>query len=186
MDKIGNSNFKPNNTKFPGIYRGLVVDNNDPQQLGRVKVKIYPMLAEVATDSLPWAVPMYPIVEGAGSGIGYFAVPDINTMVYILFEQGDIYQPVYIGEAPDGAHGTPSERVTNYSNRKVLKTSSGIVIYIDDTAKKLKVETAGGIYFEIDDTLKTIDIKHPVVARFFVDSGGNITLTGTTLNLNPV
>jgi len=167
MAEIGKTNLKIHSDKFPGIYRGTVMDNVDPLQYGRVKVKIYPMLADVETTNLPWAVPMYPIWEGAGTGIGYFAVPDIGTNVFVMFEMGDIYQPVYIGEAPDAVKGLPSDRTTNYPNRKVIKSSSGIKVIIDDTAK-------------------TIDVVHPVTARIFIDALGNVIVNGTTVSINPV
>jgi hypothetical protein len=183
---IGTSNLLVHEDTFPGIYRAKVEDNLDPKKLGRIKARIYPMLADAEVSVLPWAVPMYPIWEGAGGGIGYFAVPDIGTYVFVMFEQGDIYQPVYIGEAPTGTMGLPSERTTNYPNRKVLKTSSGIVIYVDDAAKIVKLKTANNIEFTIDDASKTIELKHPVTARLFIDALGNVEVTGTTINLNPV
>src|SRR3972149_5375146 len=132
---IGHTHLKVFSDKFPGIYRATVMDNNDPLKYGRIKAKIYPMLSEVSTENLPWCVPMYPIFEGAGNGIGYFAIPDVGTNVFIMFEQGDINQPVYMGEAPDGVKGLPSERNTNYPNRKVLKTSGSIIVWLDDIAK---------------------------------------------------
>jgi len=212
MGEIGKTNFKIHTDKFPGIYRGTVMDNNDPLQYGRVKVKIYPMLADVETTNLPWAVPMYPIFEGAGTGAGYFAVPDIGTNVFIMFEMGDIYQPVYIGEAPDAVKGLPTDRTTNYPNRKVLKTSSGIVVYIDDTAIDLKVVHPSGSYVLIDNNgdikitchrnaeitttantvVNAVDVDINATNVDITASGtasltanGTVTITGSSVDINP-
>lgn len=176
MTEIGKTNFSINSEKFNAIYRGTVVDNSDASQCGKVKIKVYPMLADVATANLPWAVPAYPIVEGSGSGIGYFAVPDVGTNVFVFFEMGDIYQPVYFAEAPDALKGLPTERTTNYPNRKVVKFSSGIRFIVDDTAKKIIVQTAGGIIGTIDDTALTVKLEHPTGTTITVDVNGKVTV----------
>ena len=149
-----------------GFYRGTVVDNADPDQLGRVKVNIFGVFDGMPTANLPWAIPALPIFSGAGSGFGYSAVPEVGSYVWCFFEAGDLYQPVCFAEAPDGVHGLPTERTTNYPFRKVWKTKNGIVIYIDDTDKEVKVEHPSGAYVKIDST-------------------GNILISGTTVSLNP-
>jgi uncharacterized protein involved in type VI secretion and phage assembly len=170
--------------KYPLIYRGLVMDNNDPSQYGRIKVQIYPMFADI-TDAtlLPWAVPAMPIFDGAGTGSGSFAVPKINTFVFVFFEQGDFYQPVYFAEAQTAQKGLPSARTTNYPNRKVIRTSGGIEIFIDDTSKEIKLTHPTGTTIDIatDGSLTITDVKD-----IGVTATGNITITGATVSINPV
>jgi len=173
---LGTTGFTQHSDKFQGIYRGLVMDNNDPSQLGRIKVKVYPMLEGVETANLPWAIPMFPIWEGAGTGIGFFAIPDVGTYVYVMFEQGDINQPVCIGEAPTGTRGLPTERVTNYPNRKVWKTSSGLRFIVDDTAKTITIQTAGGIIGTINDIASTVRLDHPTGTYMLIDTTGKVTI----------
>lgn len=176
MDRdIGTTGFKQTTTTFDGIYRAKVVDNVDTEMLGRVKAQIYPMLAEVEAVDLPWCVPAYPIWEGAGDGTGYFAVPDIDSYIFVFFEQGDIYQPVYFAEAPTRTKGLPPDRVTNYPNRKVMQTTSGIV-------------------FMVDDAVQVVTVLHPTGAsltittdgQIFVNSPNHIFINGLTINLNPI
>ena len=38
--------IKETSTKFNGIYRGLVVDNEDPDMQGRIKIKVLPCLVK--------------------------------------------------------------------------------------------------------------------------------------------
>jgi hypothetical protein len=160
--------FEKFSEKYNGIYRGKIVDNIDPLMLGRCKIQVYPMFSEITeAESLPWCVPMYPIVEGSGSSIGYFAVPDIGTMVFCMFEEGDIYQGVYIGEAPDTLKGLSTSRITNYPNRKVITFSSGINLTVDDTDK-------------------TINLLHPLGAQIYINGSGEITIKGTIININPL
>lgn len=153
--------------KYSGFYRGLVLDNADSSQLGRIKVRVFGIFSEdIPTVKLPWAVPATSIFTGAGVGFGNFEVPEINSYVFVFFEGQDIYQPVYFASAPDGVHGLPSERTTNYPFRKIWKTKNQIILIIDDSAKTIKVEHPSGSYISID-------------------INGDIIISGNTVNINP-
>ena len=157
-----------------GFYRGIVVNNVDPDSRGQVQVNVYGVFDGLATADLPWAKPAMPIGRGAGAGYGYFAVPEIGTHIWCFFEEGDLYQPVFFAEASDGTHGLPTERTTNYPGRVVWKTKAGIVIYIDDTDKELKITHPEGTTLVIDGS-----------GNVTLTSVGNIIITGTTVAINP-
>ena len=125
--------FELHDSKFRGNYRGTVMDNNDPDQYGKVRVMIFPMLSGLETTDLPWAIPAMPLWDGAGDGTGSFVVPKIGSNVYCFFEEGDIYQPVYFAEAQDALRGLPTERVIDYPNTKVRKSSGGMIEVVNDT-----------------------------------------------------
>jgi len=190
-EKLGNSGLALHEDRFPGIYRGKVLDNNDPSQYGRIKVQVYPMFTDIVDSVLlPWAVPAYPIWEGSGTGIGYFAVPDVNTFVFVFFEQGDVYQPVYFAEAPTAGMGLPTDRTVNYPNRKVLKTSSGITIIVDDTARHVRVNHPTGTYVLIDTTGKVqvmaVDNIDLISTKDInITATGNVIIKGNTVQINP-
>lgn len=166
--KLGTTGLAIHQDKFVGIYRGKVLDNNDPEFFGRVKIQIYPMFADI-TDAtlLPWSVPAMGLFDGAGNGTGAFAVPKIGTFVYVFFEQGDMYQPVYFAEAQTAQKGLPLDRLINYPNSKVWRTSSGTEI-------------------SIDDTLNRVILLHPTGSFIVIDTLGNITIRGTNIYLNPL
>jgi hypothetical protein len=150
---------------YDGIYRGKVVSNTDPDKLGRIKIEIWPMFEGILADALPWAIPAYPIFEGSGTGIGYFAVPKIDTLVYCFFENGNFNQPIYFAEAPSKVHGIPDSSAINYPNRKVWKTTNGLELIFDDIAK-------------------SISLVHPSGAVINIDSEGNINITAAgTVNI---
>lgn len=180
-----------------GFYRAKVLDNDDPDQLGRIKVEVYPILIGevtartltdvegIATSVLPWAVPAFPLFDGAGTGFGGFSVPKVDSFVFVFFESGNIYQPVYFAEAPDAVHGMPTERITNYPNRKVLKTQNEIVIIIDDTDDEevIRVEHPTGSYVEIDGTgnisiSSVADITIAATGDVNITSGGEVNING--------
>jgi len=172
---LGTTGFKQTDTKYDGIYRAKVVDNMDSDMLGRVKAQIYPMLATIEAVDLPWCAPAYPIWEGSGDGTGYFAVPNVDSFIFVFFEQGDIYQPVYFAEAPTRTKGLPADRITNYPDRKVIQTSGGITFMVDDADKVITVLHPTGTSMTI-----TTD------GQIFVNSPNHIFINGLTINLNPI
>ena len=161
---LGSTGFSIHDPKWPGIYRAKVLDNDDPDQYGRIKVQAYPMFEGITDpDLLPWAVPMYPVWVGSGTETGCFAVPDVDSFVFVMFEAGDIYQPVYIGEAPTATKGLPQARIPNYPTRKASRTSGGVEFYVDDTLGEVKLSkfepiTSGGevVTDSVADPLETL------------------------------
>ena len=97
---LGTTGFAVHSEEFNGNYRGQVVNNLDPLQAGRVQVQVLPMLVNVDSTLLPWAIPAMPLSSGSGSGYGSFNVPNTGSWVWVFFEQGSIYQPVYFAEEP--------------------------------------------------------------------------------------
>ncbi len=79
------------NQKYYGKYRGTVVNNIDPLQIGRIQV-IVPDISSLMPSS--WAMPCVPI---AGKQMGIFVVPQIGAGVWVEFEQGDPDYPIWVG-----------------------------------------------------------------------------------------
>lgn len=94
--------------KYYGKYRGMVLNNVDPLQQGRLQVQV-PDVAGLAPAS--WAMPCVPI---AGIQNGMFALPIIGSGVWVEFEQGNPDYPIWVGcfwgsgtEVPALARATP-------------------------------------------------------------------------------
>lgn len=77
--------------KFYGKYRGMVLNNVDPMQMGRLMVQV-PDVNSLAPGT--WALPCVPI---AGIQNGMFALPIIGSGVWVEFEQGDPDYPIWVG-----------------------------------------------------------------------------------------
>ena len=165
---------KTKSDSYTGIYRGVVLDNNDPSQYGRIKVNVHGVFDGIDSTNLPWAVPASSIFVGSGSDQGCFCVPDVGTYVFVFFESGDMWQPVYFAGALDGVHGLPSERTTNYPNNRVFKTSNGIIIEINDSVPSITVTHPDG-------ATVTIGTNGDVT----ISSTGTITLSGSKVEINP-
>ena len=82
-----------------GIYRALVVDNDDPEGLLRLRVRVPQLLGQAVTD---WAWPSLPVAVGV-------TVPNVDEPVWVAFEGGEIDRPVWLGVwrtyRPGGAAG---------------------------------------------------------------------------------
>ena len=77
--------------KYYGKYRGVVLNNVDPMQMGRLMVQV-PDVAGLVPSS--WAMPCVPI---AGIQNGMVALPIIGSGVWVEFEQGDPDHPIWTG-----------------------------------------------------------------------------------------
>ena len=87
--------------RFPGLYRGTVVDVRDPQKRGRVRATVH------AVGSEPLQAWFDPVVPQAGPLRGWFLPPAVGDSVVVAFDLGDPSKPlVYLG----GWFGYPSNR----------------------------------------------------------------------------
>ncbi len=76
-----NSTFdrEMNDVRFNGIYRGEVIDVQDPFEAGRIRVRVFSVFDDVPDNSLPWAI-MADSFMGGQAGFGGFFVPDESCM----------------------------------------------------------------------------------------------------------
>lgn len=77
--------------KFHGKYRGMVLNNIDPMQMGRLFVQV-PDVSSVAPAS--WAMPCVPM---AGIQSGIVALPIVGSGVWVEYEQGNPEYPIWVG-----------------------------------------------------------------------------------------
>lgn len=77
--------------RYLGKYRGMVLNNLDPMNQGRLQVQV-PDVAGLAPAS--WAMPCVPI---AGLQNGMVALPVVGSGVWVEFEQGNPDYPIWVG-----------------------------------------------------------------------------------------
>ena len=78
-------------TELYGKFRGTVLDNIDPMQIGRLMVQV-PDVSDVLPST--WAMPCLPF---GGIQAGMYVTPAIGSGVWIEFEQGDPDYPIWVG-----------------------------------------------------------------------------------------
>jgi len=160
-------------TSFPLIYPAEVVNDTDPDGAtsGRVQVRVWPMMKELDTDVLPWAIPAFGLFEGAGTDVGSFTVPEIGSYVYVFFAAGSVYSPVYFAAAPRKTDGPSSRKVGN----KVWKSRSGHEIIVSDVSgeEEISIKHKAGHSIVVDGT--DITINHSGSAGVSISGGSGVS-----------
>ena len=159
--------------KYYGKYRGTVINNVDPMQIGRIQVMV-PDVSNIMLSS--WAMPCAPV---AGINNGMFTLPMIGSGVWIEFEQGDPDYPIWVGgfwgtaaEVPVLSHMVPPA-IPGITMQTPLK--NGIVISdVPGPTGGIQLQTATGAMISVTDVGITISNG----------KGAIITMTGPTVDIN--
>jgi uncharacterized protein involved in type VI secretion and phage assembly len=151
--------------KVNNVVIGLVVDVDDPDKLGRVRLK-FPWLDDQVNSF--WASIAVPL---AGKDRGFFYLPEIDDEVLVAFEFGDVRFPYVIGFLHNGKDTPPISGIDKHVRR--IKSVSGHIVDLDDRdgAQKVSVKTQGGHSLEMRDGDSTIEIA--------TNGGQKITMTDT-------
>lgn len=156
-----------------GVMIGLVMDNKDPNGLGRVKVKFPGWSDDEIGHWARMATPM------AGDQRGFFFLPEAKDEVLVAFEQGEMSRPYIVGALWNGKDKPPSTNADGQNNIRVIQSRNGSLIRFDDTKGNGKIE----IQDKNGDNSIVIDITKGAIA---IKSSKDITIEATqgTIKLN--
>jgi uncharacterized protein involved in type VI secretion and phage assembly len=151
--------------RFHGKFRGIVTDNDDPDQQGRIRARV-PELFD--GDATGWAMACVPF---APPQKGLLTLPEIDSNVWIEFEGGDPSRPIWAGcwwpqgQGPD---------VSSPQVRR-LESVSGHKITLDDTdgQETVIIEDKNGATITLDQ--QGVEIKK---------GGMKIQLTDSQVSIN--
>jgi hypothetical protein len=138
--------------KLNSIYRAKVVNNKDPQKLGRVMVWIPDVMHEVSQDKGLWAMPANCSVGGRNKEegqdnnyMGSCLVPKKGSYVFVFFECGNLNRPFYLGSLElDSSKSLPECQVGEYQDKWVIfKSHEGRCVVISDDPSDARVEITG-------------------------------------------
>jgi uncharacterized protein involved in type VI secretion and phage assembly len=131
---------------------GLVDDNNDPDGLGRVKVRLYWQKDSIT----PWIRIAMPYT---GNDKGMFFVPEKGEEVIVGFEGGNAEMPFVIGGFYHGK-AKPDSFKSDKNDIKAIKTRSGHIIEFNDKdgSEKITIKDKEGDLIEYDTAKKEITI----------------------------
>lgn len=159
--------------KFWGKYRGTVLNNIDPMQIGRILVTV-PDVQSLIPSS--WAMPCVPI---AGKQMGTFLVPQIGAGVWVEFEQGNPDYPIWVGGYWGSAAEVPALALAGNpaSPSIVLQTAlqnSIVASYLPCPTGGIMLKSTTGATIIVNDT--GIYIQN--------GKGASIVMTGPTVTIN--
>lgn len=136
--------------KIAGVVVGIVTDNKDPENMGRVNVS-FPWRGE--EDQGYWA---RVATLMAGNDRGTFFMPEVGDEVLVAFDRGDISHPYVIGALWNGVDKPPESSADGKNNIRKIKSRSGHEIIFDDNAEekkeKVEIHTKGGHKIVLDDS----------------------------------
>jgi uncharacterized protein involved in type VI secretion and phage assembly len=150
MTRGGNNRARP----YSGKYRGTVVNNVDPDGLGRLLVTVPDVLGD---DPCIWAESASPL---AGPEMGLYAVPPIGAGVWVELQQDDPDFAVWTGcwrgssnDVPAPASSAPPALPplvlqTQAQNRLIISSTPGECLIVETSQGELGpriVVTASGI-----------------------------------------
>jgi hypothetical protein len=163
--------------RYYGKYRGLVLNNIDPLQIGRILAQVPDLLGETPST---WAMPCVP---AAGIQAGCFIVPPIGSQVWMEFEQGDPDYPIWSGgfwgtvaDVPIFATAPPA---IPPGQNIVLQTTGENMVLISDAAPT--PATGGIILKSVSGAMIVVNETGIYISN---GQGATITLIGPAVAIN--
>jgi len=201
-------------SRSPGVVVAQVTNVEDPENLGRVKVK-YGWMTDDAESF--WA---RVVGIGAGNGAGYWIIPQVGDEVLVAFEHGDMQRPYILGglwnaeDAPPPTakgggrdpevrswHSASGHHITvhdNEDNKIEIVTQGGQKIILDDANKNITIASSSGMVVTFDDGGSKFSVEGSEIeikasgslkieagANMDLQAGGQVTIKGAMINLNP-
>lgn len=167
----------PTGKKYWGKYRGLVVQNVDPQLRGRLMCMVPDVLGPAPSS---WCEPCTPLAGPSGPPMGVYMVPPIGAGVWVEFEQGDPNFPIWVGcrfgagdVPPLALAGNPAD--PNIVIQSLLQHS----IMISDMPP---TPATGGIILK--STTGAMIVVNDSGIYLSNGKGATITLIGTAIDFN--
>lgn len=137
--------------KYYANYRGYVIDNNDPEKLNRLLVRV-PQVTGTNAHS-KWA---YPKGNFSGKGYGIQVLPRKGDLVWVEFEHGNPAFPLW-----SHAHYSNSQKPKEFNSVNVFgfKSPGKQMFLIDDDKGKIYLVGGNGeVLGEHEGLVKVIEL----------------------------
>jgi hypothetical protein len=157
------------------IWLGEVVENNDPEKLGRCKIKVFSLFDDLDNDAIPWAFPVTNNnFAGGPGGFGSLSIPKNGTIVRVQFSEGNLYSPEYYG----------IQTINRAMQADISDTylNSHVLAYDQDEEMKVYYTPGNGLELFLKDSHITINPDSSITIEH-KDTQSIIELVGTTINI---
>jgi len=151
--------FKKQGLNKSTLHEGVVVENKDPDKLGRIRVRIKELHEGIKDEHLPWCIPRFGHPNGAKGGddldrTGTFFVPKKKNKVLVEFQDGDPHYPIWHGYTVDDKSRL-KETNKNYPDRAIVRFSTGAFMLIDTKTNEIFLHNPGDMYMIVQGDLET-------------------------------
>jgi len=157
------------------IWVGPVVDNNDPEKLGRCRIKVFSLFDDLEDMEVPWAFPVNNgVFAGGAGGMGSISIPKIGTIVRVRFSEGNLYSPEFYG----------IQTINRKMQADISDTylNSHVIAYDEDEQMKILYTPGVGLQLFHKDSKITVNPDSSITIEH-KDSQSIIELVGTTINI---
>ncbi len=147
-----------------------VVDNDDPDKLGRVKIKFFWQKSDAES---VW-VRVSTLYSGEGKGILF--TPEKGAQVIVGYEHNDPSQPVLLGSLYPKSGG---ESYTSDNNKmKVIQTRGGNHITFDDTDNDQRITVSN-----VNNTGTSLSLSFKNDGTIEIKTNGSLSLEGKDISI---
>ena len=155
-DLLHSENEYYDNQKVPGFVQGIVVENNNADFKGMVKVEF--TVWETGKNMCEWVRLLSPY---AGKDYGTYLVPEIDEMVLVGFIGGSLKRPFLLGSLYPSGASVVSENFDQKNLKKHLKTKGGMDLLIqeEDGKQSITLTTPKGSVIAMDDSTESCKIS---------------------------
>jgi phage protein D/phage baseplate assembly protein gpV len=155
---------------------GVVTNNNDPEGMGRVRVK-FPALGDQMEG---WWARVATL--NAGKERGVFMLPQLNDEVVVGFEHGDTRRPFVLGSLYTGRDKVPADLKDAADRKARFGVKSDESVHIE-AAKEMTLRSKEKMIVEVTGGDQTLDakgsVKHKAAQSYSIDASQSVTIKGT-------
>lgn len=135
-------------------YEAIVIDNNDPQQIGQIRARIMGLTDDIADEMIPWIRPAVGHLEGLKGGstgvvFGASFIPTRGAKVSVKFPTGQLHEGMYTTNVRMTKADILPEFLVNYPHRIGVRLSTGTQLIIDRMTNEHFLVTSGDFHMTI-------------------------------------
>ena len=127
------------------LQTAKVIDNHDPQGLGRVKVQMRWQYKNGL--STPW---IRNLSVSASQGQGFYFIPEIDDEVLVDFEGGNAECPFVVGSVYNSDSKPPSASSNSSNHIKMIQSRNGGIFKINDQDGSITIQDKSGSSIVLD------------------------------------
>lgn len=167
-------------SSIQGLVLAVIEDLEDPEKLGRVKLKFPSRSDQAVSDWAPIARPL------ASGGFGLWFQPLKGDLVLVAFGEGQFDQPYVLGAIFSGDTQPPTTELT----QRMLQTESGHKIVFEDKsgAESILIEDASGNLLRMEQAGITLESPADITIKgvnITIEASAQLTGKGAPIHLNP-